>query len=139
MAKHNINQTDAVSQNLELIQSFSRHNFYSAAYHGFGQAKMHNGGLALGLSQFLLLSQLLQKMMISSKEVKNNSKIVISLRQSKSVTHSEYKVLLQVKLKVCAKTYQSVAKESTCQICKYFTTFCICNFCLIPPHVVHLF
>ena len=46
------------------------------------------GGLVLGSSQFLLLPQLPHKMMLVSKVVKSNSKIIIPQRQSKSVTHS---------------------------------------------------
>ena len=49
------------------------------AFHRFGQAKICNGGLALGSSEFLLLPQLPQKMTLASKVVKNDSKIVISL------------------------------------------------------------
>ena len=50
--------------------------------------KICNGGKVLGSSQFLILPQLPQKTMLASKEVKNNSKIVILLHLSKSVTHS---------------------------------------------------
>ena len=45
------------------------------------------GGLVLGSCQFLLLPQLPQKMILNSKVVKKDSKIIISLCWSKSVTH----------------------------------------------------
>jgi len=41
----------------------------------FGQAKFPNGGSALGSSQFSILPQLHQKMMLASKGVKIDSKI----------------------------------------------------------------
>jgi len=43
--------------------------------------------MILGSSQFLILSQQSKKMTLTSKVVKNSSKIIISLHQSKSVTH----------------------------------------------------
>ena len=49
------------------------------AFHRFGQAKFAYGGPVLGSSQFLLLPQLPQKMMLASKVVKIDSKIIISL------------------------------------------------------------
>ncbi len=46
-------------------------------------------GLVLGESQFLLLSQLSQKMMLVLRRlVKRDSKIIFSLGKSKSVIHS---------------------------------------------------
>jgi len=45
------------------------------AFHGIGQAKFPDGGLALGSSQFSILPQLHQKTMLPSKGVKINSKI----------------------------------------------------------------
>ncbi len=42
-------------------------------FHGFGQPKFPDGGLFLGSSQFSVLLQLPQKMMLSSKEVKSDS------------------------------------------------------------------
>ena len=42
--------------------------------------KFGYGGLDLGSSQYLLLSQLPQKMILPSKVVKSDSKIIISLR-----------------------------------------------------------
>jgi hypothetical protein len=48
------------------------------------QAKYSLGGLILSLSQFLLLPQWSLKMMLIIKVVKIDSKIIISLPQSKS-------------------------------------------------------
>jgi len=48
-------------------------------FHGFGQAEFADSGLILGSSQFTLLPQLPQKMMLSLKVVKNDSKISNSL------------------------------------------------------------
>jgi hypothetical protein len=45
------------------------------AFHRFGQAKLADGGLILGSSQFLVLPQLPLKMMLGLKEVKIDSKI----------------------------------------------------------------
>ena len=53
-----------------------RLNFYRA-FHSFRQAKIANGGLILGLSRFSLLPQLPYKMMLDSKVVKIDSKIII--------------------------------------------------------------
>jgi hypothetical protein len=44
-------------------------------FQGFGKAKSANGGSILGLSQFLILPQLPQKIKLASKVVKVNSKI----------------------------------------------------------------
>jgi hypothetical protein len=49
------------------------------AFHGFGQAKFPNGGLVLGSSQFSILPQLPPKILLDSKVVKINLKIIISL------------------------------------------------------------
>jgi len=49
------------------------------AFHGFGQAKFADGGLILGLSQFAQLPQLPLKMMLDSKKIKIDSKIIILL------------------------------------------------------------
>jgi len=49
------------------------------AFHGFGQAKFSYGSLALGSSQFTLLTQLPQKMTLNLKVVKIDPKIIISL------------------------------------------------------------
>ncbi len=52
---------------------------YYSVFQGFRQAKSANGGLILSSSQFLILSQLPQKMKLASKVVKVDSKIIISL------------------------------------------------------------
>ena len=52
------------------------------AFHRFGQAKFAYGGLVLGSSQFSVLPQLPHKMMLASKVVKTDSKIIIALRLS---------------------------------------------------------
>ena len=66
-------------------------HFYYSAYHGFGQAKIPNGGLILGSSQFSLLPQLPQKMMLTSKVVKSDPKAIVSFLlpslSHKSVIH----------------------------------------------------
>jgi len=46
------------------------------AFHGFGQAKFPDGGLALDSSQFSILPQLHQKTMLASRGVKIASKII---------------------------------------------------------------
>jgi hypothetical protein len=61
---------------------------YYRLFHGFGQAKFPDGGLVLGLNQFSILPQLSPKKILDSKVVKIDQKIVILLRQFKSVTHS---------------------------------------------------
>jgi hypothetical protein len=48
-------------------------------FHRFRQAKFDYGGLILSLSQFLLLPQLSQKVELTSKVVKVDSKIIISI------------------------------------------------------------
>ncbi len=58
------------------------------AFHGFGQAKFPYGSLVLGSSQFSILPQLPPKIMLDSKVVKIDPKIMISLCYFKSVTHS---------------------------------------------------
>ena len=61
---------------------------YYRAFNRFVQAKFAYGGLVLGSSQFTLLPQLPQKMTLNLKVVKFDSKVVILLCKSKSVTHS---------------------------------------------------
>jgi len=56
-------------------------------FHGFGQAKFADGGSILDWRQFTLLPQLPLEKTLDSKVVKTDSKIIISLSQSKSVTH----------------------------------------------------
>jgi hypothetical protein len=51
------------------------HAFYYRAFHGFGKAKFSDGGLILSSSQFSILSQLPQKIMLALKVAKINSKI----------------------------------------------------------------
>jgi len=46
----------------------------------FGQAKFPDGGLVLGLSQFPILPQLPQKILLDSKVVKIDPNIILSLR-----------------------------------------------------------
>ena len=55
-------------------------------FHRFGQAKIANDGLVSGLSRFSILPQLPYKMMLDSKLVKIDSKLIILLCLSKSVT-----------------------------------------------------
>jgi hypothetical protein len=59
----------------------------------FGQAKVTNSGLILGLSQFLLLPQLPQKMEIASKMFKSDPKII---RDMNSDMHCCKSVILLV-------------------------------------------
>jgi hypothetical protein len=49
-------------------------------FHGFGQAKLSDGGLILGSSQFPILPQLPQKTMLGLKEVKMDSILSYSRR-----------------------------------------------------------
>jgi len=57
------------------------------AFHGLGQAKFPDGGSVLGTIQFSILPQLPPKILLDSKMIKIDQKIIISPRQSKS-THS---------------------------------------------------
>jgi len=52
---------------------------YYRAFHGFGEAKFPDGDLVLGLGQFLILPQLPPKILLESKVVKIEPKIIISL------------------------------------------------------------
>ena len=52
-----------------------------------GKLNLPMDGPVLGSSQFSLLPQLPKKMMLASKVVKIDSKIIISFRKSKSMTH----------------------------------------------------
>jgi len=75
------------------LQSFSK--LYSAiscyrAFHRFGQVKFPDGGSVLGSSQFTLLPQLTLKILLHSKVVKIDQKIILLLCKSKSETHSVY-------------------------------------------------
>ncbi len=53
--------------------------FFYSVFHQFRQAKLANGGSILSSSQFLILSQLPQKMKLVSKVVKIDPKIIVSL------------------------------------------------------------
>ncbi len=57
-------------------------------FHSFGQAKFSDGGSILGSSQFSIMPQLPPKILLNSKVVKIDPKIIISLHYYKSVTHS---------------------------------------------------
>jgi len=59
------------------------------SFHRFGQAKFPYGGSILGSSQFSILPQLPPKIVLNSKVVKVDQKIIKSRLKSKSVTHSE--------------------------------------------------
>jgi hypothetical protein len=50
-----------------------------SVFQGFSKAKSANGGSILSSSQFLILPQLPQKIKLTLKVVKVNSKIIISL------------------------------------------------------------
>jgi hypothetical protein len=50
-----------------------------SVFQGFSKAKSANDGSILSLSQFLILPQLPQKIKLTSKLVKVDSKIIISL------------------------------------------------------------
>ncbi len=50
------------------------------AFHGFGQAKLPDGDLVLDTSQFSILSQLPTKILLNSKVVKIDPKVIILLR-----------------------------------------------------------
>jgi hypothetical protein len=58
------------------------------AFLRLGQAEFADGGLIKGLSQFTQLTLLPLKMMLNLKKVKIDSKIIILLCYSKSMTHS---------------------------------------------------
>jgi hypothetical protein len=60
-----------------MSNSTSTENY--SVFQGFSKAKSANGGSILSSSQFLILSQLPQKIKLASKAVKVDSKIIISL------------------------------------------------------------
>ena len=68
------------------LNQISQSNY--RAFHGLGQAEFACGGLVLGLNQFTLLPQLAPKMMLNLNVVKIDTKIIILICKSKSVTHS---------------------------------------------------
>jgi len=58
--------------------NYNNYNYNNyRGFHGFEQAKISYGGLVLGLSQFLLLPQHSQEMMLASKVVKKDLKIIV--------------------------------------------------------------
>jgi hypothetical protein len=57
-------------------------------FHQFCQDKFSSDGLILSSSQFLLLSQLPQKMKLVSKVVKSDAKVIILLLWTKSMKHT---------------------------------------------------
>jgi len=59
-------------------RSFAMSGIYKA-FHGFGQYKSTDGGLVLGSSQFSILPQLTPKLLLDSKVVKIDPKIIIAL------------------------------------------------------------
>jgi hypothetical protein len=63
---------------------------FNRAFYRFGQAKFLWGGFVLGSSQFSLMPQLPQKITLNFKVPKMDSKIIISLFESKFVTHTLY-------------------------------------------------
>ncbi len=71
-----------------LSLAYNEVHLYYRAVHRFWQAKFPYGGLILGSSRFSILPQLPLKILLDSKVVKIDPKIVISLHKSKSVTHS---------------------------------------------------
>jgi hypothetical protein len=79
-----------------------------------GQAKLAFGGSILGLRQFTLLSQLPLKKMLNLNLVKINSKIIILLHQSKSMTHSVDAInnfLKKSEIIIEAQTWKNVVVE----------------------------
>jgi len=52
---------------------------YYRAFHRFAQAKFPDGGSILGTSQFSMLPQLPPKILLDSKVVKIDRKIIVSL------------------------------------------------------------
>jgi len=67
------------SQNIGEIDPWSLTPDSYRVLHRFGQAKFHDGGLILGSSQFLILTQLPPKIVLNSKVVNIDSKIIIKL------------------------------------------------------------
>jgi hypothetical protein len=67
------------------------------------------GGLVLGSSQFSILHQLPPKILLNSKVIKIDRKIIISLLKSKFVTHSVVAIyytlygLRQIRRDICVK------------------------------------
>ncbi len=61
------------------------------AFYGFGQAKIPDVGLVLGLSQFSILPQLPSKILLDSKVVKIDPKIIIKInfKINKTLIHCD--------------------------------------------------
>jgi hypothetical protein len=57
----------------------TKYIYFYSVFQGFSKAKFANGGSILSSSQFSILPQLAQKMKLTSKVVKVDSKIIISL------------------------------------------------------------
>jgi len=90
--------------------------------HEFGQAKFPDGGLALGSSPISILPQLPQKMMLTSKGVKIDSKISHHSRcSSKSVTHS-VSFSISLRQQHLAKLWQNCGKT----VAKIWQEICKC-------------
>jgi hypothetical protein len=66
-------------QKTEVIRYSDFHEFTYSVFQGFRQAKSANGGSILSSSQFLILPQLPQRMDLTSKVIKVDSKIIVSL------------------------------------------------------------
>jgi hypothetical protein len=65
---------------LQDLQKTKKNWLFYRAFHRFGQAKFPNGGSILGSNQFSILPQLPPKILLDSKVVKIDPKIIISLR-----------------------------------------------------------
>jgi len=66
--------------NLRYCSHFNNLNIYSdRTFHGFEQAKFPDGGSVLGSRQFSILPQQPPKLLLKSKVVKIDPKIIISL------------------------------------------------------------
>ena len=64
--------------------------------------------MVLSSNWFSLLPQLPQKMMLDSKLVKSNSKIIILLRESKSVTHLVDQLIISYSISVILASYDKI-------------------------------
>ncbi len=66
---------ESTGQILKIFYLSFKWKFIYRAFHGFGQAKFPNGGLALDSSQFSILPKLHQETILASKGVKIDSNI----------------------------------------------------------------
>jgi len=64
---------------VQIIRAFNVDEIDYRAFHRFWQAKFPDGGLILGSSQFSILPQLPPKILLDSKVVKIDPKIIILL------------------------------------------------------------